>query len=256
MRITMTRTLVALMFGIVLSVGIEFPTVAEVVVGDGVKILEQKYHTPLTKDALVAALRDNLPVVRGAAAARLAFSKEKDTVPSILAALAIESSPSIKILFASSAAELGAQEGFAALRGMCRDSGWSSIDRMQAANMMIGLENEDCLADVLNVLRSHDNNDAVNDAANMAISILLQHQHIPAEELPAIRGLAQVFLRSENHAIRAGASDLLEKYGDSLSAEHLRGALAVEQDEAVRKAMVAALRALETKPVASPGEEK
>jgi len=253
----MTRTLVALMFGIVLSVGIEFPTVAEVVVGDGVKILEQKYHTPLTKDALVAALRDNLPVVRGAAAARLAFSKEKDTVPSILAALAIESSPSIKILFASSAAELGAQEGFAALRGMCRDSGWSSIDRMQAANMMIGLKNEGCLADVLNVLRSHDNNDdAVNDAANMAISILLQHKHIPAEELPAIRGLAQVFLRSENPAIRGGASDLLEKYGDSLSAEHLRGALAVEQDEAVRKGMAAALRSLEAKPVASTGEEK
>jgi hypothetical protein len=90
----------------------------------------------------------------------------------------------------------------------------------------------------------------------MAISILLQHKHIPAEELPAIRGLAQVFLRSENPAIRGGASDLLEKYGDSLSAEHLRGALAVEQDEAVRKGMAAALRSLEAKPVASTGEEK
>jgi HEAT repeat protein len=237
----MIRKLVALLFGIVLSVAIAFPVAAEVFVGDGVKILEQKYHTPLTKDALVAALRDNLPVVRGAAAARLAFSKEKDTVPSILAALAIESSTSIKILFASSAAKLGAQEGFAALRGMCRDSGWSSIDRMQAANMMVSLKNEDCLADVLNVLRSHDNDDAVNDAANMAISVLLQHKHIPAEELPAIRGLAQVFLRSENPSIRGGASDLLEKYGDSLSADYLRSALAVEQDEAVRKAMAEAL---------------
>jgi HEAT repeat protein len=237
----MIRKLVALLFGIVLSVAIAFPVAAEVFVGDGVKILEQKYHTPLTKDALVAALRDNLPVVRGAAAARLAFSKEKDTVPSILAALAIESSTSIKILFASSAAKLGAQEGFAALRGMCRDSGWSSIDRMQAANMMVSLKNEDCLADVLNVLRSHDNDDAVNDAANMAISVLLQHKHIPAGELPAIRGLAQVFLRSENPSIRGGASDLLEKYGDSLSADYLRSALAVEQDEAVRKAMAEAL---------------
>lgn len=241
----MTRKLVALIFGIVLSVGTEFPVVAEVVVGDGEKILEQKYHTPLTKDALVAALRDNLPDVRGAAAARLSFSGEKDTVPSILAALAIESS-STKILLASSAAELGAQEGFAALRGMCRDSGWSSIHRMEAANMMVALNNEDCLADVLNVLRSNDSNDAVNDPANMAVYVLLRHKHIPAEELPRIRGLAQVFLGSENPSIRAGSIDLLEKYGDSLSAEYLRGALAVEQDEAVRKAMAAALRSLET----------
>lgn len=251
MRLTTAQKLVALIFGIALSVGIAFPVAAEVVVGDGEMILEQKYHTPLTKDALVAALRDNLPDVRGAAAARLAFSGEKDTVPSILAALAIEST-STKILLAYSAAELGSQEGFAALRGMCRDSGWSSIDRMQAANMMVGLKNEDCLADVLNVLRSNDSNDAVNDAADMAISILLQHKHIPAEELPAIRGLAQVFLKSENPSIRAGSSDLLEKYGDRLSAECLRVALAVEKDEAVQKGMTEALRALETKPVTSP----
>lgn len=246
----MSRKLVALMFGVVLSVGIELPAVAEAVVGDGVKILEQKYHTPLTKDALVAALRDDLPVVRGAAAARLAFSGEKDTVPFILAALSVESGTN-KILLASSAAELGAQEGFAALRGMCRDSGWSSIDRMQAANMMVALHNEDCLADVLNVLRSHDNydavNDPVNDAVNIAVYVLLQHKHIPAEELPEVRGLAQVFLKSANHSIRGGSSDILEKYGDSLSAEHLRVALAIEQDEAVRKGMAAALRALETK---------
>src|SRR5579864_3490338 len=251
----MRRKLLAQMFGVVIALAIAFPVVAEVVVGDGVKILEQKYHTPLTKDALVAALRDNLPDVRGAAAARLAFSGEKDTVPSILAALAIESS-STKILLASSAAELGAQEGFAALRGMCRDSGWSSIHRMEAANMMVGLNNEDCLADVLNVLRSNDSNDAVNDPANMAVYVLLRHKHIPAEELPAIRGLAQVFLRSKSPSIRGGASDLLEKYGDSLSAEHLRGALAVEQVEAVRKGMADALRALEAKPVASQPEEK
>src|SRR5579864_4290600 len=251
----MTPKLLAPMFGLAIALAIAFPVAAEVFVGDGVRILEQKYHTPLTKDALVAALRDNLPDVRGAAAARLSFSGEKETVPSILAALAIESS-STKILLASSAAELGAQEGFAALRGMCRDSGWSSIHRMEAANMMVGLNNEDCLADVLNVLRSNDSNDAVNDPANMAVYVLLQHKHIPAEELPAIRGLAQVFLRSENPSIKAGSINLLEKYGDSLSAEYLRGALAVEKDEDVRKAMAEALRALETKPVSSPGEKK
>jgi hypothetical protein len=39
----------------------------------------------------------------------------------------------------------------------------------------------------------------------------------------------------------------LEKYGDSLSAEYLRGTLAIDQDADVRKAMAAALRALETK---------
>jgi hypothetical protein len=61
MRLTMTRKLVALIFGIVLSVGIELPVVAEVPVPDGQKILEAKYHTPLTKDALVAALRDDMP---------------------------------------------------------------------------------------------------------------------------------------------------------------------------------------------------
>lgn len=206
----MTRKLLTLMLGIVLSV----PAVAEAVVGDGEKILEQKYHTRLTKDALVAALRDNLPVVRGAAAARLAFSGKNETVPFILAALAVESGTN-KILLASSAAELGAQEGFAALRGMCQDSGWSSIDRMDAASMMVGLHNEDCLADVLNVLRSHNNydavNDPVNDAVNMAVYVLLRHKHIPAEELPAIRGLAQGFLKSANPSIRGGASDLLEK---------------------------------------------
>jgi HEAT repeat protein len=194
--------------------------------------------------------------VRALAASKLALSGEKDTVPAILAALARESDPVARISFASAATQLRSEDGFNALRSMCRDSGWSSLRRMEAAQEMVSLGHEDCLADVLNVLRSHDSNDAVNDPANMAISVLLRHKHIPAEELPRIRGFAQVFLRSENPPIRAGSSDLLEKYGDSLSAEHLRGALAVEQDEAVRKAMAAALRALETKPVASPGEEK
>jgi HEAT repeat protein len=195
-----------------------------------------------------SALYDNLPDVRSLAASKLAFAREKDTIPFILAALARESIPVAKIGFASAAAELGVQDGFAALRSMCGGPAWSRVRRMNAANMMVALHNEDCLSDVLDILKSRDESQIVDEGAISALCVLLRHSHVPAQELPEIRRLAAAYLRSDNDATRVYASDVLARFGDLSSADDLRRAFPIEHDENVQVAITNALKALETKP--------
>ena len=239
------------MFGLVLGVSFfetGLPVFAEIPIFDGEKILNEKYHTPLTKDALLSALPDELPAVRSLAASKLAFAGEKDSIPFILAALARERIPVARIGFAYAAAELGAQDGVVALRGMCGDPGWSRARRMEAANMMVAVHNEDCLGDVLDVLRSRDESQTVDEGAISALCVLLRHNHVPAPELPEVRRLAAVYLKSDNDATRVYASDVLGKFGDPSSAEDLRRALVVEHEENVQVAITTALKSLETRP--------
>lgn len=239
-----------LTFGIVLAICVFQTSVrvfAESPILDGEKILNEKYHTPLTKEALFSALRDDLPAVRSLAASKLAFAGEKDALPLILTALTKETSPGDRILFAYAAAELGAQDGFAALRGMCGDRAWSRVRRMNAANMMVALHNEDCLGDVLEVLRSRDESQIVDEGAISALCVLPRHSNIPASELPELRRLAAAYLKSDNAATRVYASDVLGKFGDSSSAEDLRRALGVEHEENVQVAITRALKSFETR---------
>ncbi len=212
----------------------------------------QDHHIALTKDALLTALRNPVPGVRSAAALVLAAHGEKDAVPSILEALATETFQGTRISLASAAAELGADDGIAALRSMCGNTSWSAGLRMSAAWAMILRGREDCLGNVLDVIRFHDDSQAVVAALNF----LPRFKHVPAQEMQEIRNLVRMSLRSGTPWVRREASSALRQWGDAAALEELRSALAVESDDTVRAVVAGDLKSLEEKQANPIGKAK
>lgn len=219
---------------------------AGVRVSDGEVELRRKY-SPLTKDSLLAALRDPTRDVRVLAAIRLADAREHDAVPVIMAMLKTEPTPSVRATLALEAARLGSEEGIAALTGMCRD-GSEPVARLAAAeDMLVFLNNEDCLADVVDILRSsYDSRSGDIEGILQALSLLPRFKHVPPQQLAEIRRLAPAVLMSHDAIVRAFASDVLDKFGDATAIRQLKDALAAEKDETARKAMTSAITSLES----------
>jgi hypothetical protein len=212
----------------------------------------QDNHIALTPEALLAALHHPLSDVRAAAAPELAARIGKDAVAPILAALVTETYPVTRISMAYTAAKLGADEGVAALRSMCRDSSWSPDLRMAAAWAMVIGGHEECLANVMEVIRLHDDSQATIQALN----ILPWYKHLPAREMQEVRNLVQMSLRSDYSEVRMKASYVLRQWGDSSAMEDVRSALAVEHDETTRGVLAKDLKALEEKQANSPVKAK
>src|SRR5690348_1283850 len=84
-----------------------------------VRTLQEKYHIAPTQESLIGALQHQELVVRRFAASWLGRHADKAAIRPILAALAAETDESDKIILATSAARLGAAEGFDALKAMC-----------------------------------------------------------------------------------------------------------------------------------------
>ena len=99
--------------------------------------LQDKYHIAPTEEGLIGALRHQNGVVRIFAAIRLADKGVKAAIGPVLDALAAETLEGNKIILASAAARLGSEEGFNALKSMCRDGSWSATLRMSAAQTMV-----------------------------------------------------------------------------------------------------------------------
>jgi hypothetical protein len=117
--------------------------------------LQQKYHIASTEAGLTGALQHQDPSVRTFAAIKLATGEKKDAIRPILDALAREKINNVKIVQATSAAQLGSAEGFDALKSMCENRGWEPVMRMLAAQTMVSfLNREDCLSGILDALRS------------------------------------------------------------------------------------------------------
>jgi HEAT repeat protein len=203
----------------------------------------QDNHIAFTTEALLAALRHPVSGVRSAAAHELAARMGKDAVPSILSALAAETFPGTRIQLACAASKLGAEEGVAALKSMCGDPSWSAVLRMSAAWAMLVAGREDCLGNVMDVVRVHDDIQATNQALNL----FTWFKHVPAREMQEVRNLVRMSLRSDNVLIKRQASYVLRQWADSPALEDLQSAIAGERDEAVREAMIKDLKALEEK---------
>lgn len=242
----MKKPMGALVLGLTLgTLALQTQTVSSgELVPDGEKELNEKYHVPLTKEALLRALNDQAPAVRGAAASKLVAQGDKDAIPFILAALARERVVTIRMSLAYDAASLGAEEGTATLKGMCANKESPLVIRMTAAQTSSYLNNEDCLPDVLDALRSHDEQD--DPAVWVALGVLRRYQRVPAEAAQQIRSLVPPLLKSGDAVRRVDASDVLGKYGDAGSIEQLKAALASEQDDGARKAMTSAITSLES----------
>jgi HEAT repeat protein len=218
---------------------------------DGEKAFAAKY-APLTKDSLIAALYDERSDVRGFAADKLVADWPKEALPYIELALAREPVLGAQINLALRLARLGSAEGVTTLKLMCQNAGWSPSLRMDAAQALLFVDNEDCLPEILYVLRAQPAAYAGpiqedEQAVWHALDLLTKLKHMPARELQEARSIAVALLNTNRLITKMSAAQMLGKLGDSSSAEALRRALATEQDESARRSFTNALKLLEGK---------
>jgi HEAT repeat protein len=212
------------------------------------RTLQDKYHIASNEEGLTGALQHQDPAVRSFAAMRLAYDEKKDAIRPIVDALAQEKIDGVKIIQATSAAQLGSAEGFNALKSMCEDRSWSPVMRMVAAQTMINfLSREDCLPDVLDALRSAPDD---HQATFMALNLFTykKFKHTPPGQIDEIRDIAAMYLKSEAPDLRMAAGMCIRDVGGPWAISELRAAIAEERDEAVRTSL-----ARDIKDLISPG---
>lgn len=208
------------------------------------RTLQEKYHITPTEEGLLGALRHESPEVRNFAALRLAAKGDKAAIPAILAALAAENLNGVKIIQASAAAQLGATEGFDALKSMCGDRSWPPSTRMIAAQTMVSvLGRQECLSDIIEVLRSgaDDGRASLEDrqASLIALNLLTyrRFKQLTPSQLDEVRNLSARYLRSQNPGVRMVASQCVRDLGGPWAISELRTAIDAERDEAVRDSL-------------------
>lgn len=206
--------------------------------------LQEKYHIVPTEEGLLGALRHESPEVRSFVALRLAARGDKDAISPILAALAAEDLGGVKITQAAAAAELGSAEGFNALKSMCEDRSWSPSMRMVAAQTMVTVVGrEECLSDILDVLRlgSDDGQASFDDrqASLIALNLLTygRFKQVTPAELDEMRAASAPYLRSQDSGVRMAAGMCVRDLGGPRAISQLRAAIGVERDEAVRNSL-------------------
>ena len=201
------------------------------------RTLQEKYHIAPTEEGLIGALQHREGLVRSFAALKLAENRDKNAIAPILAALAAESQEGTRIILATAAAQLGADEGLNALRSMCEDRSWSPTLRMGAAQSMVSfLGRQDCLSDVLEVLRSEpDDHQASFGALNLLTYSWLKQA--PPGQLDEIRALAALYLKSPDSMLRIAAGACIRDHGGPSAITQLRAAIDVEQESAVRESL-------------------
>jgi HEAT repeat protein len=213
------------------------------------QMLVEKYHIPATREGFLTALHHSSQDVRVFGAIKLAAEGDKDAIPAILEAVTTEPVPSTKSTLAYAAAMLGSEGGLNALTGMCHDPTLQRSFRMMAAQDMEYLGHDECVTDVLDCLRSAENNHSDDDISDLtqALYLIPWFKHLTPEQLKVLRPLAAEALRNHVPIVRAIAAYAFQKLGDPWAAEPLRIALAVESDDNARRAMQSALNAIEAK---------
>jgi HEAT repeat protein len=206
--------------------------------------LQAKYHITPNEEGLLGALQHQDPSVRNFAAMRLADKEDKAAIGPILDALAAETIDGVRIVQATSAARLGSTEGFNVLKSMCEDRSWSPTMRMVAAQTMISfLSREDCLSDILEVLRLEPEDD---QASLMALNLLTfkRFKHISLSQYDEIRDLTARYLKSQALNLRIAAGMCVRDVGGPWAIPQLRVAIDAEQNEAVRSSLAKDLRSV------------
>jgi hypothetical protein len=109
--------------------------------------------------------------------------------------------------------------------------------RMDAAQSMVfGLGREDCLSDVLEVLRSALAPDDF-EAPVIALNLLPRFRQVSPSQLDEMRDLAAVYLKSPQSAYRMVASQCVRDLGGPWAISQLRAALDAEREEGIRSSI-------------------
>jgi HEAT repeat protein len=216
------------------------PTLEQILEGRGIQ---------LTKQGLLSALLDLRAVVRSLAARKLAQDGQRDSIPAIAAALSVEEAPGTREIMATSLASFGEEQGFAALRDMCRANFPAGLRRFAAEDMLV-LHNEECVDDLVNVLRFVRDSAPGHPLRDNFLQVGLYDldtfppQHPTERQRADFRELAASCLASKSRDIRIAAGRVLGTFGDAGSAQELQRAIAVEEDQDARTRMLADLQRL------------
>ena len=204
----------------------------------------KRHHVALTRSALVAALQNSDPEIRGLAATQLAEEKATDVVPDIVQALTNEHAPLTRVNIAFALAQLGNEKGVKTLESACHESETVGGVRMRAAMYMVDfLHRNACFADVLDVLDSRNGDQAGNRI--QALSLAPSFKGLSEDESRRLLAATINNLQDTTAAVRISASDALVRLGDASAVPHLQQAVSVEQDSVVRDALEGALKRLQ-----------
>jgi len=202
----------------------------------------QQHGIALTKASLLSALHNPDVLVRYDAALKLAQDGQKDAVPAITEALVSEKQEQAIVNFAFALAQLGDQKGREALRDACSNRDVSNPVRMDAARLLLTLQDESCLSSVLDVL------DSPNVAGrSQAMYLLPEFRTLSKADSDRSLNLLVKALNDPSASIRIIASDVLGKLGKTAAIPYLEAAVAAEQDDDVRSQMQTDLRSLQVK---------
>ena len=205
--------------------------------------LQQCRHIELMPATLFAALQNQDPVIRDAAAETLAHNTDmtgltKDTVVSALIT-ALKNEKQVRFEIASDLVDLGAQEGFSALRDMCNDQNLIAFRRISAAQALANAGDEHCLDNVLTIMQSASDQDRT-----YALSTLPSYKQISPEQSQAIFSLLTKSLTDKTSLVRSSASRALVELGKTEAIPYLESALASERDEHMKLQLETDLRRL------------
>ncbi len=203
------------------------------------QLLTQR-HIPLTKDSLVAALRSDQADVRSLAAQQLAAEDAKEAIPSIYEALETEQMPFVRLNLAAQLAHLGDKRGIRALQADCDDSRLLIMQRLQATDYLLDLQEASCPQTFLLGLQ-----DAEAGVRVQAVSMAPRFKKLSPGESAQVLSLLVKSLWDSNPFVRISASDALRTLGVRSAIPVLKLAIARETGSEVRAAMQQALKALE-----------
>jgi HEAT repeat protein len=207
------------------------------------KQLLRERNVSLTGEALLTALRNTDPQVRYLAALVLAEDKETNAIPAIADALTTEKVAETRVNMALALAQLGDENGIAALRDDCSNPELAPSLRMYAAKYLLDVHSEGCLSSIEDVARSAKD----PGARILALSQLARFQHASeADSDKIIRSLA-IALSDKEPTVTIAASHGLSAFGSPAGVPYLQKAIAVEHDGTVRSIMQADLQRLQEK---------
>lgn len=206
----------------------------------------KKHGVELTEEGLVSALRNHDPEIRDNAAQELANRKDVGAVSAIEQALATENDPGMQVNLAYAAAQLGDENGFAALKRFCETA--LAVPRLKAALYMLRFNDESCFSGVISILQSkpEKGEGEINIATAMSL-VPSFHNLSPSDEQRLIT-LTMKHLADPAPFARITASQTLTKVGGADLIPVLQQAITEEKDDVTRSAMQAELVKLQTKP--------
>ncbi len=210
----------------------------------------QEHHILLTIPALVSALKNSDPLIRGLAAFELSQLKAVNAIPSLRSALTAETEPRARMDIAYSLILLGDVSGLPALEQACDNSSMAYWLRVQAADYMLraNYPTESCRKSLLALLQSRVDSDSEAEV----IQFLPNYRGLSEGETQKMIEVVKEFLTDPVLRVRSLASHSLAELGDKSVIPYLEEMAARKENQPFRREIEADIKWLQKKEMQSP----